>query len=63
MRKFSHDDALTPAAFALVLAEVFHGETWDDLEPYAAKAWSQLSPQSWEDVRDRVLQHLEQRAA
>ena len=64
MRKFTHDDALTPAAFAHVLSEVFHGEPWADIEPYAARAWSQLpTAQRWEDVRETVhLQH-EQRAA
>lgn len=57
-----NDEPLTPAAFAFVLGEIFHGEPWDEVEPYAAKAWSQFSTQRWEDVRDVVLQHLEQNA-
>ena len=64
MRKFTHDDALTPAAFALVLSEVFHGEPWAEIEPYAARAWSQLPTEySWEEVRDSVHQTLEQSTA
>ena len=64
MRTADNDDAMTsPAAFAYVLSEVFHGEPWDDIEPYAAKAWSKLSIQSWEDVRESVIQHMQQRLA
>ena len=51
----SDEDALTPAAFALVIAEVFFGEPWADIEPYAARAWSQLpAEQRWEDVSGSV---------
>lgn len=63
MRDLSHDEALTPAAFALVLREVFYGEPWADIERYAARAWSQLpTAQTWEDVRDSVRRYMEQRA-
>ena len=62
MRNFTHDDALNPAAFALVLREVFYGELWAEIEPYAARAWSQLpTTQRWEDVRETVRQQHEQR--
>ena len=55
MRQFSDDEALTPAAFALVITEIFFGEPWGDIEPYAARAWSQLpAEQSWEDVSGSV---------
>lgn len=64
MRDFSHDESLTPSAFAIVLREVFHGEPWEEIEPYAARAWSQLPDvQAWEDVRDSVFQHFERQIA
>jgi hypothetical protein len=64
MRDFSHDESLTPAAFALVLREVFSGEPWAEIEPYAERAWSQLpAAQRWEEIRESVLQHFEGQAA
>ena len=47
----------------MVLAEVFGDEPWADVEPYAARAWSQLpTPHQWEDVREAVSTWFAQRS-
>jgi hypothetical protein len=42
-------DWIDPKSFAEVLHEVFYGESWDDIEPYAARAWMKLSSSTIED--------------
>lgn len=55
MRDSKDDDAIDPSSFAAVLSQVFRGESWDDIEPYAARAWSQLPTKLlWDEVRERV---------
>lgn len=57
MRNYRPDDALEPSTFAVVLSQVFHEEPWEDIEPYAARAWSQLpTERRWEDIREEVAQ-------
>jgi hypothetical protein len=63
MQRSSQDDGLSALRFAAVLAEVFRGEPWAEVEPYAARAWSQLpTPRQWEDVRDLVAEWFAQRS-
>jgi hypothetical protein len=63
MQSSGQDDGLSPSRFAMVLAEVFGDEPWADVEPYAARAWSQLpTPHQWEDVRAAVSTWFAQRS-
>jgi hypothetical protein len=63
MQSSGQDDGLSLSKFATVLAEVFADEPWADVEPYAARAWSQLpTPHRWEDVRDAVSKWFAQRS-
>ena len=47
------------ATFVSALAEVFHDERWEDIEPYAARAWvgcGLAEDEDWEQVRARGQQ-------
>ena len=48
---------LDPALFAQVVREVFSGESWEAIEPYAARAWTQLVASDavqWDEVKEVV---------
>ena len=39
------------------LGEIFHRESWEDVEPHAHRAWSAAEfagGTPWEDIRERV---------
>ena len=48
---------LDPTSFAHVVREVFSGESWEAIEPYAARAWTQLAASDavqWDEVKEVV---------
>ena len=57
----NHDDeASFEAAFERVLRQVYRGENWQEIEPYAERAWAGFSGDAhrpWREVRERFAQH------
>lgn len=52
-----HDDEPSfDAAFERVLRQVYRGETWQEVEPYAERAWVGFEVEAerpWREVRER----------
>ena len=52
-----HDDeASFDAAFERVLRQVYRGEAWQEVEPYAQRAWAGFTVEAerpWHEVRER----------
>ena len=45
------------AAFERVLRQVYRGEAWGEVEPYAKRAWSGFEVEAgcpWREVRERL---------
>ena len=52
------DQAQATKAFARIVREVFRGESWEAIEPYAERAWAYTVQSEdglkWREVRDEV---------
>lgn len=51
------DEASFDAAFERVLRQVYRGETWKEVEPYAERAWAGFTVDAerpWPEVRERL---------
>lgn len=51
------EDPREVALFLHVLEEVFHHESWSEVEPYAHRAWNHIAMitgVAWEQVRDTL---------
>jgi hypothetical protein len=50
------DETRFDAAFERVLRQVYRGETWQEVEPYAERAWAGFpvdAERPWREVRER----------
>lgn len=52
------DQARATQAFARIVREVFSGESWETIEPYAERVWAYTVQSEgglyWKEIRDQV---------